>query len=206
MLKFIRTAALCAGICFSGVSWADTVVIDFEGLSTGGASFHTPIVQNGFVIDPALAAPQGPVLVSVAEGNGTTAIIFCGYCRDGITGVSIYSQLALTFALDSLDIFTGSGIGPADFAGAGLVTGYFQGGGSISKAIDPAIGVETVLFDSAWSNLTSIDITFATSTTYESFVVPAVDNITLQVVPVPAAIWMFGSGLALLGWRRRMRH
>jgi len=31
----------------------------------------------------------------------------------------------------------------------------------------------------------------------------AIDNITYSVVPVPAAVWLFGSALGLLGWVRR---
>lgn len=30
----------------------------------------------------------------------------------------------------------------------------------------------------------------------------AIDNISYQVVPVPAAVWLFGSALGLLGWMR----
>jgi hypothetical protein len=29
------------------------------------------------------------------------------------------------------------------------------------------------------------------------------DNLTYSVVPIPAAVWLFGSGLGLLGWFRR---
>ena len=32
---------------------------------------------------------------------------------------------------------------------------------------------------------------------------PVLDNITLQAVPVPAAVWLFGSALAGLGFMRR---
>lgn len=31
----------------------------------------------------------------------------------------------------------------------------------------------------------------------------AIDNLTYQVIPLPAAAWLFGSALALLGWTRR---
>jgi hypothetical protein len=29
------------------------------------------------------------------------------------------------------------------------------------------------------------------------------DNVKINVVPVPAAVWLFGSALGLLGWIRR---
>jgi hypothetical protein len=29
------------------------------------------------------------------------------------------------------------------------------------------------------------------------------DNIAASVVPIPAAVWLFGSGLGLLGWMRK---
>jgi len=203
MRKCIQGAIAGIGVAFASVSLADTVVIDFEGLDTGGASFSSPLIEDGFVIDPALA-PSGPVIVAVAGGNGTNSIIFCGWCVDGSQGVSIYSESGATFGLDSLDVFSGYGFGPEDFAGAGLVTGYLDGGGSVSQSITATVGSETVTFGSGWSNLTSIDIVFATSSSNPYAVVPSVDNITLQAVPVPAAVWLFGSALAgLVGFKRR---
>jgi hypothetical protein len=35
---------------------------------------------------------------------------------------------------------------------------------------------------------------------FEAF---AIDNVTVNVVPIPAAVWLFASGLGLLGWLRR---
>jgi len=35
------------------------------------------------------------------------------------------------------------------------------------------------------------------------FVIATIDEMTVSTVPVPAAVWLFGSALGLLGWRRR---
>lgn len=200
MRKLITMAVAGAGLALTSVSWAATVVIDFDALP--GGQFSTPHVEDGFVIDPALASPTPAIGTIAGSGNGTQSLIICGWCTDSSQGVSIYSQAGLTFELDSLDVFSITSFSQ-DYLGAGLVTGYYQGGGSISQAISANLGIETILFDSAWSDLTAIDITFAVSSFYPFGVAPAIDNVTLQAVPVPAAVWLFASGLGLLGWFRR---
>ncbi len=198
MHKFIRITLGLSALLAGSVSWADTIVIDFNDFP--GQQFSTPLLEDGFLIDPALA-PFQPVLDPTGAGDGTNDIIFCGWCSDGFEGISIYSDSGLTFELDSLDVYS-DGLGVEDFAGAGLVTGYFDGGGTITQGINATVGIETVLFDDSWVNLTSIDIVFATSSFNTFGIVPALDNITLQAVPVPAAVWLFGSALAGLGWLR----
>jgi hypothetical protein len=58
----------------------------------------------------------------------------------------------------------------------------------------------TVLFDTSWSNLSSVDISFSVGSAFE---VGVLDNIAVSTVPVPAAVWLFGSALMGLGWFRR---
>jgi len=149
-------------------------------------------------------APFVPVIATTNGGNGTPFLFFCGWCADDANeGVSIYSQNGLTFELDSLDAFSGGSLPLQNFQGTGMVTGHYQEGGTISQAFSANVAIDTVLFDDAWTNLTSIDIEFSVSSFYPAFVVPGVDNITLQAVPIPAAVWLFGSALAGLGWLRR---
>jgi hypothetical protein len=196
MYRSISGTLVVFGLLAIGVAQADTIVIDFDALPEG--TFNTPLQEDGFLIDPALA----PFQPAIATGSSGSDLVFCGWCSDGSEGISIYSNSGLLFELDSLDVYS-SGFG-GNFQGAGLVTGYFDGGGSISKAItanddDTAV----VFFDDSWINLTSIDIVFDTSSFYTFGIVPAIDNITLQAVPVPAAAWLFGSALVGLGWMRR---
>jgi len=198
MHKVIKITLALSGLLAGTVSWADTIVIDFNDLPLG--QFGTPLLEDGFLIDPALA-PSNPVIDSTGVGDGND-LIFCGWCSDASEGASIYSNSGLTFELDSLDVYS-DGLGVQDYEGAGLVTGYFDGGGSITQGISATVGISTVLFDGSWVNLTSIDIVFDTDSFNTFGIVPALDNITLQAVPVPAAVWLFGSALVGLGWFRR---
>lgn len=204
MIGFIKKASVaCAVFCLGNASWAGTIVIDFDDLvNVNGGQVIAPVVEDGFVIDPALSTSV-PQIANFTGVGGSPALGLCGFCWDVTEGISIYSQTGLTFELDSLDVFTATGIVTADYPGAGLVTGYLQGGGTVSQAISANFAGETILFDSTWSDLTSIDITFATSSFYPFGSVPVIDNITLQAVPVPAAVWLFASGLGVLGWLRR---
>jgi hypothetical protein len=201
MRKYIKMALAVSGLLTGASSWADTIVIDFNDLP--GGTFNTPLLEDGFLIDPALA-PFQPAIDPTGAGDGSNDLAFCGWCSDTSEGVSIYSNSGLTFELDSLDVYS-DGLGVQDYEGAGLVTGYLDGGGSVTQGISATVGISTVLFDSSWANLTSIDIVFDTSSFNTFGIVPAIDNITLQAVPIPAAVWLFGSALAGLGWMRRRK-
>lgn len=197
MNAIVRVIAILISAIWSVNASASTVVLDFEGLpaSVTGVTFYTPVLHNGFYIDPALAS-LGAVISEYPPDLDSTSLLFCGYCINGTQGASIYSATSEVFELDSLDI-TSVIIGPY-----GQVTGHLAGGGTITQAIGPLNG--TVLFDSSWTNLTSIDIEFEV---YEIGVLGAVagiDNVVMQTVPLPAAVWLFMSGIAILGWTRRL--
>ena len=72
MCNLTRTLSIVAGLLIGADVWAGTVVLDFDNLEDQEAIF-APIVEDGFVIDPALA-PSIPVAV----GGNETAIGFCG--------------------------------------------------------------------------------------------------------------------------------
>ncbi len=54
----------------------------------------------------------------------------------------------------------------------------------------------THVFDSSWNNVNFVIITYGLADVQ-------LDNISATVVPVPAAVWLFGSALAGLGWMIR---
>jgi len=86
-------------------------------------------------------------------------------------------------------------------------TGCTANGGVLQKQINLTSMVTqtsgtltTVLFDSSWADLVSVDIGFDLGSDFEAGVP---DNIVVNTVPIPAAAWLFGSALAGLGWLRR---
>jgi hypothetical protein len=189
MKGLLETLFIVVGIAFSSVSFAvTTTVIDFEEI-VGSPSVSTPLISKGFILDPAVSGVPPAI-----AGSPDNQMIFCGWCTDGVEGISIYSQIGVSFELDSLDATSNGGLF------TGQVIGYLEGGGTISQAIST---IGTIDFDQTWVNLTSIDVLFNLTSGPITGVVPALDNITLQAVPVPAAAWLFGSALAGLGWLRR---
>jgi hypothetical protein len=177
----------------SGAANAATTVIDFEDFATG--QFASPVITQGFVIDPALAEFDAAIFTDIGPVGSVKKLGLCLHCGDGPEGISIYRNDGNVFELDSFDLAF------HDLVFPGLITGHLSGGGTVSTGINTT-GI--IVFDEVWVGLSSVDITF-TAPASNDFQVAFIDDITLQAVPVPAAIWLFGSGLTILGWLRRRR-
>ena len=80
------------------------------------------------------------------------------------------------------------------------LTGYFVDGGTISQSISTnqtTDNLETFTFSPAWSGLDRIELSSPNPGAL-------IDNIVVNVVPIPAAVWLFGSALIGLGACRRI--
>ena len=167
-------------LLLSATAQASQVVIDFDTFEVAGDG----VVSNGFELDLGFVN-SFPALL---EGSFTWQPTF----TTTLTQVG-----GASFGLLSLDLNIGDLFGAAD---AFQLIGHLEGGGTIETSFSqpPDSVWNTHSLGSEWNNLTAVEITSP-----DGF--HAIDNLVVTAVPIPAAVWLFGSALAGLGWMRR-RH
>lgn len=156
---------------------AATVTLDFEEFEF---DFVSSFESQGYRL-----TSFGQPLVTGVEVAGSGLWIGTG---DG--PYSIRSVADETFSLVSWDLLH-TASGPLDVA----VTGNLSGGGTIATTFTATETPATYFFSADWQALVSVE--------FSSGGLVALDNVSISVVPIPAAVWLFGSGLAGLGWMRR---
>ena len=113
------------------------------------------------------------------------------------------------FALSQLDIFfyaicDGCEPSMVNSRDASIVAKDANGDIIAQTAIlltDGGEGWRTVTFDSSWTGIASLEL--GNTITYPEIAYGGYDNIVVDVVPIPAAVWLFGSALVGLGWLTR---
>jgi len=180
----MRLVVFLSVLFFGLPAGASTVTLDFE-------SDYTQL--EGF--PDALLETKGYLLTNVGVTNGAP------YAAVGPshTLVTLSQVSGDAFAISSVDLQSGFG----SYLGEWQITGNYASGGSIAKSVD-ITSFETVTFDSSWIDLQSVTF-FLVDPTY-SFPGQLLDNVVVSsVVPIPAAVWLFGSALAGLGWMRQKK-
>ena len=195
-------AATVLGLLLIGNANAYNVLIDFEDSPLDGdytAAQQDPISSRGFNFSGPYAKgvmywPEGPIDDSKALSWCTLIAPTLDWCAPDL---SITMTQAGLVAFDLLSLDLGRRDTNLDFE----LTGYFAGGGSISTTVNvQSEALTTFTFGSGWTNLQSVTITPLNPGANTAV---ALDNISVSTIPVPAAVWLFASGLGLLGWMRR---
>jgi hypothetical protein len=195
------TLVTVAGFLSAGAQ-AAPVTIDFEEFNIGdggGSVFDTPILASQGYEFTGDGGPGGPFTsteVMTGTNTGGTNAYGGSLAAFGQDGFNVHVSVTLekadggAFAIQSLDLFMDT-----DPDGYMQTTGFLAGGGFANLGVPVGTG--------DWLNLTSVRF-FAEGNGFGfGFGTVELDNVVVSAVPIPAAVWLFGSALAGLGWLRR---
>ena len=170
---------------------ASTITIDFESAPLGS----DPYITNGFEI----AATDGLFSPGVINASGDR--VFEASYNDYCDGFSCSAEVTISRTDDSAFGFFGADINSfaVGVPSGATVIGELNGGGTVQFGN---------FGEGDWLNVVSVSISITSLCTTNCFILPnaliQVDDVVLgAAVPVPAAVWLFGSALAGLGWMRR---
>jgi hypothetical protein len=202
MKKLITLLLLLGG----GSVLAAPIIIDFEDqtVSTQGP-FATDAPEYGTVDGFRFYRPDGmpnggwidPASIPMTGNGSSVALDWCDLTCTGTGTVAMETASGGRFDLLSFDFVSGwlTHGGPME------VIGYRNSGGTVSTSlvtVGPDLPWDTAVVD--WTNLIRVEFIVPT----ENFNLGFLDNVVVDnVVPIPAAVWLFGSALAGLGWMRR---
>jgi len=181
-------------------SVAQAVTIDFD--STAPTYFGLSTYQeDGFTLtsnvpDGTLIDQNDVVRANLGVFSGGTTSQSLVWGENGtISTISIANDTATPFYLLALDASS-----MANASGQLTLTGTLSGGGTVQQVLNLNSALTTYNI-TGMNNLSGLDISFDGSTYFAPF---DMDNVEMSLVPVPAAVWLFGSALVgLAGWSRR---
>lgn len=191
----MRTLFACALLIFSAVAGASTVTIDFEEnpADTNGTVFSKGYELTGQSwdvysnYDNYVSSSSNGTLAFGGDADG--AICNSALCNGVI--INLKREDDGSFALYSYDLLTSGVLGDVQ------VMGTAAGGQTVT--------LSTPLGTGDWLSLQNVS--FYADNYNGGFAPPIevqIDNIVVgAAVPIPAAVWLFGSALAGLGWMRR---
>ena len=181
---------------------AQAATISFDDMTAGdmSPSFVTP---QGYEFANLGFGYLGPTVEPSSPSNNS--LYFNG--PDWFPAITMTNFSNQPFSLQQLDVFffTPGNDGLYDQYAQDVVIRAEDASGALiaEKTVlySEGFGWRTVSFDSAWSGISSLKLGWSVVDAYSA--TAAYDNIVVTAVPIPAAVWLFGSALAGLGWMRR---
>jgi hypothetical protein len=170
---------------------AETVNLDFEEQTFSNFS-DGPVVSKGYLLSTS-ASGWG----SFGGSDSERSQFYCSGCSATMEQIEGNSFTLNSLELSSYGFFTEDR--------SITLTGFYTGGGSVSTVLTATTDPDNWTaynFGSDWQNLQSLGFgALIGEPSYGQSI--GFDNVVVSSVPVPAAVWLFGSALAGLGWMRR---
>ena len=193
---FVMLLVLATGNAFAGA-----VTIDFEDTlpTYWGLSSYS---EDGFSVNSNVAS--GTLIDDNNTVRANLGIFSGGTNSQTMVWGQNGSASTLTLSGDSGEIFDLLALDASSFynaSGVLTLTGTLSAGGTVVQNLTLNSSLATYLI-SGMNGLSSLDISFdgaSVSAPYD------IDNIQMNVVPVPAAIWLLGSALGFLAIGRRRK-
>lgn len=184
------TAASLSGVVNAATIWDESV--DGNLSTDPGAPTSVTFSAGSNTITGTVGGP----------GNIGDYITFTLGSDQGLTGL-VLLEFDSTFGNDR--IFHGLNLGPTSFIPSPATQDNFLGGNHVN-----AFEVGTDLLPGLAVPLVGSGFEVPLGAGTYSYLIQQTDSdptnysLDFQVVPVPAALWLFGSALGLLGWYRRV--
>ena len=159
-----------------------TVTIDFEEVAPISGMVPITVESKGYEFYAATSFGNPPDIGVSSNGIYAYGENNFGYCETCSATIVMERLDSGVFSVNSLNSI-----------GAGSFSGTLNGGGTVNLSLG-SIGTGD------WLNLTQL-VVYDVNTFNDNYV--QIDDINVSAVPVPAAVWLFGSALAGLGWMRR---
>lgn len=198
-------SVVLVSIVISPAAVAATVTIDFEG--TGAPAFfaNTSPLTNLYaplVFFNGVDGVGGSILNQTASfgvdaHSGTDFLAFNSEIGTGTTELLSFSS---SITVNSFEIYAAGGQNPATF----LLEAFDAGNNLLAN--DTITTTDWGLLSVAAPGISNIELTQTGTGTNNTWVYDDIAFNTVNTVPLPAAVWLFGTGLlGLIGMARRKK-